>query len=512
MEDGPNSIRGGAWLISIPLNSEATKPSLDSNHAPTSVTSGYLNMLADSNNNRYDGLGSVSGFDWVIDNSKVSLNNLRSIQSPSGRFKVYEDAGVGVNYAKRALYYNCGCDYSTKGYLSYNGQRDYCTLIFKDVAASSTGVKADLKIIISNIYRDAVGAVETPSGNIRYDHSLSRPAYPLILADMSLPDGSRMNLYTVARQFGLEFGSGYTEEYTGGHMDFHYSLLNPDTGEVISGQKMLAVFSDIDMWGKDGYNGGMTGYVEGVRINSPVGEVYMEPGSYLNVSGNEYLATRPVTGDEVKMESIAFLADTDGLSVTTSNWGSSGLAMGFMLEGLDFPTYQVTPSSNGPGSISPNSVQNRYAGANVGFIMEPNSENDYLKSFTVDDVEQAVSDATGMAYYFNDIRESHSIHAEFATKQYKIKFNRNIPSGGNGTMELMDCFCGTKYNLSKNLFSWDGHLFMGWNTKPDGSGEAFVDEYAFINLSDTDGDIIELYAQWEAADYSILYHKGDSNR
>ncbi len=51
-------------------------------------------------------------------------------------------------------------------------------------------------------------------------------------------------------------------------------------------------------------------------------------------------------------------------------------------------------------------------------------------------------------------------------------------------------------NLRKNSFACEGYAFAGWNEQPDGSGQAFSDKEAVLNLSETEGAAITLYAQW----------------
>lgn len=52
--------------------------------------------------------------------------------------------------------------------------------------------------------------------------------------------------------------------------------------------------------------------------------------------------------------------------------------------------------------------------------------------------------------------------------------------------------------LRKNDFVREGYTFVGWNTKRDGSGTSYPDQYNKVrNLTSSDGGTITLYAQWE---------------
>ena len=60
-------------------------------------------------------------------------------------------------------------------------------------------------------------------------------------------------------------------------------------------------------------------------------------------------------------------------------------------------------------------------------------------------------------------------------------------------------------SLNKNIFKKTGYKFKEWNTKPDGSGDSYVDQQE-INLNNN----LTLYAQWQPIKYQIKYHSNDS--
>lgn len=74
------------------------------------------------------------------------------------------------------------------------------------------------------------------------------------------------------------------------------------------------------------------------------------------------------------------------------------------------------------------------------------------------------------------------------------EFKQNVVTG---SMENMDCYCGTQYTLLKNRYVREGYEFVGWNTKADGSGTFYCDEYTNVyNWSLVNDTEITLYAQW----------------
>ena len=82
-----------------------------------------------------------------------------------------------------------------------------------------------------------------------------------------------------------------------------------------------------------------------------------------------------------------------------------------------------------------------------------------------------------------------------------ITFN---PGNGSGDPYEQIVDSGEKeVTLEANKFTWEGnnHVFVGWNTKEDGTGE-FYDDEAKINPKNLTGDIT-LYAQWK--DGVIVY-------
>lgn len=89
--------------------------------------------------------------------------------------------------------------------------------------------------------------------------------------------------------------------------------------------------------------------------------------------------------------------------------------------------------------------------------------------------------------------------AEWEPITYKVKYNAN---GGTGTMSDSIFTYDVEQALSENGFVRVGYDFGGWNTKPDGSGMSYADQQVVKNLSSVDGDVIELYAQWNHIDIS----------
>lgn len=92
------------------------------------------------------------------------------------------------------------------------------------------------------------------------------------------------------------------------------------------------------------------------------------------------------------------------------------------------------------------------------------------------------------------------LYAIWRANGYTVQFDANVPSGisyennysnQDATQTLN---YGVEANLISNQYFYPGHIFTGWNTKADGSGESYENEENVLNLA-TSGTVT-LYAQW----------------
>ena len=109
--------------------------------------------------------------------------------------------------------------------------------------------------------------------------------------------------------------------------------------------------------------------------------------------------------------------------------------------------------------------------------------------------------------------------------QYRIFYDPNIKKY-NGYMDYSYHMynSATEYegqtvtpvtHLTENNYKKEGYVFIGWNTKPDGSGVSFSDSAEIYNLSnvdwrdestwtETDNGTITLYAQWRKSESTLV--------
>ena len=92
-----------------------------------------------------------------------------------------------------------------------------------------------------------------------------------------------------------------------------------------------------------------------------------------------------------------------------------------------------------------------------------------------------------------EFAKSAKLGGYFTPKYMTVTFDANEGSGSMAPQEIRGSFCTSAASkLTANTFTRDDHAFMGWNTKPDGSGTAYGDQ-AEVTLSED----LTLYAQWK---------------
>lgn len=87
-----------------------------------------------------------------------------------------------------------------------------------------------------------------------------------------------------------------------------------------------------------------------------------------------------------------------------------------------------------------------------------------------------------------------TLYAQWTPNTYIINYNGNGATGGD-TLASTHVFDIEK-KLTVSGFYKDGFEFSGWNTKADGSGTSYSDQQSIKNLTATDNEVIQLYAQW----------------
>ena len=119
-------------------------------------------------------------------------------------------------------------------------------------------------------------------------------------------------------------------------------------------------------------------------------------------------------------------------------------------------------------------------GSDHGGTYKNNPSNGGSSTFTV------TTDMTAQLHYYPNT--------------YTIKYNGNGNTGGS-TASSTHSYDATK-TLTANGFTKTGYSFVGWNTKADGTGTAYMNKQSVNNLTSTNGATINLYAQWKIVTYT----------
>ena len=125
------------------------------------------------------------------------------------------------------------------------------------------------------------------------------------------------------------------------------------------------------------------------------------------------------------------------------------------------------------------------------------------------------TDGTTVTNLTDEEEGSVTLYAQWTANTYTISFDPNA-ADAEGTMADLATAYNETVTLPENAFTRTGYTFAGWNTEPDGSGDAYADGASVKNLSTgknssrrraiSDGDVT-LYAQWTANAYNISFAK-----
>lgn len=85
---------------------------------------------------------------------------------------------------------------------------------------------------------------------------------------------------------------------------------------------------------------------------------------------------------------------------------------------------------------------------------------------------------------------------------YKVVFNAN---GGDGSVNALVLNNDEYRPLSKNLFTKDNYVFIGWSKNPNATVAEYADEELVGEMTEIDNDVIELYAVWKYISYEVRF-------
>lgn len=95
------------------------------------------------------------------------------------------------------------------------------------------------------------------------------------------------------------------------------------------------------------------------------------------------------------------------------------------------------------------------------------------------------------------------LYAVWTPISYTIRFHGN--GATSGSMEDMNCDYGRTYPLTEVKYEKTGYHFIKWTTNKDGTGTAYGNGQPVSNLASVDKTVVDLYAQWDANQYTIHF-------
>ena len=116
------------------------------------------------------------------------------------------------------------------------------------------------------------------------------------------------------------------------------------------------------------------------------------------------------------------------------------------------------------------------------------------------------ADGTGTRYEDEEVvsglageNEVITLYAQWEeAPHYSVVFDAN---GGTGTMDNQEFVLGEGQKLNPSQYTKEGYIFDSWNTQPDGSGTRYEEGQFVTDLTNVDGGIVTLYAQYGKSEY-----------
>lgn len=104
-----------------------------------------------------------------------------------------------------------------------------------------------------------------------------------------------------------------------------------------------------------------------------------------------------------------------------------------------------------------------------------------------------------------------TLYAQWTPIAYRIQFDKNLTDATGETASMGMTFDVAK-NLTENGFTSPSSKFNCWNSKPDGSGQAYANGQSVKNLTKAPNDVVTLYAQWNTNSYTVKFIDGHDGK
>lgn len=138
----------------------------------------------------------------------------------------------------------------------------------------------------------------------------------------------------------------------------------------------------------------------------------------------------------------------------------------------------ITGKKTNPTSYKENQIVRLYSVERTGYIFEGWFEN------------QDYSGNSVSGWVENTKADNIDLYPKFTPITYKIRFN---PNGGSGEMEDIECTYDEEFEIPDCPYSRLTFVFKEWKV----SDKTYKAKEKVMNLSDKEGDVIELTAEWK---------------
>ena len=230
---------------------------------------------------------------------------------------------------------------------------------------------------------------------------------------------------------------------------------------------------------------GLTVTASGGGLSFPLEEDPAKPGSYVSNEVAEGSWQVEISGGEVPF-------DTTGKTLETDQGGIGTLM-------LDYADVSISPDSAGIDPFI------RLSGGSHAASLDavPVGNKVHISSLIIEtgrvfDCYRARKTVPQMDFHLAD--QDITILGQtdiFAYARDVYYFLHLDPNGGNGDALDMELSYTQEEVLPQSPFTREGWAFKGWNTKADGSGTEYGDGQTVSAITDEDGAVIWLFAQWE---------------
>ena len=248
---------------------------------------------------------------------------------------------------------------------------------------------------------------------------------------------------------------------------------------------------------KDYDNSGLPERITAKYLSTPVTLELLNPNDYSSSAVYQW----QLNGKDIEGATAQTLEAKD-IGTYTLNITDGGSVSSYR-QIIFSAAYTLAFDSNGGGGVMPDQTKN-YGEA---LTLNP---NEYTKTgYTFSGWKELKSgavypDKATLTEDFTVIDgETVPLYAQWRANNYSVRFDGNTADGGSMGDQAMTY--DEAASLTTNSYTKTGYTFTGWNTQADGEGTAYGDGQNVVNLTTTDGEVVKLYAQWQANNYSVRF-------